>query len=310
MSIKILKYKGEVGYIIYRILYEFYFFVKYKLKSDKKFIISQFKYYHGYEIDIKQPRSLNEKINWLKLYFNHHNETIFADKILVREIIKEKFGEQFLIPLVAIISDYRDLNEYIIPDYPVIIKANHNSGSFKIIRNKNQVNWNLLRTDCRFWLSINYYWIAREKQYKKIIPKILVEKLLLTKDGKIPYDYKLNCLNGKVEFIYVSIDREGVNKRNIYNRNWEPLNFTWAGKHKDRTNLRGEEIPMPSGFIKMVEIAESIAHEFPYIRVDFYDVDGSIFFGEITQHHGGGFDQIYPQSWDLKYGDILKLATS
>ena len=118
-----------------------------------------------------------------------------------------------------------------------------------------------------------------------------------------------NCINGKVEFIYVSVDREGKNKRNIYDPNWNPLHFTWAGKNKDISNLRGPEIPRPVNLDKMIEIAEQIAREFYYVRIDFYDVDGKVYFGEITQHHGGGFDRILPIDYDLFYGKLVKLPS-
>jgi hypothetical protein len=308
MNINSLKYKGEIPFQVVALMYKIGRWLKFKLKSDKQFMLERFKKSQGYELNLDNPQSLNEKINWLKLHFSHPNESIFADKFAIREFVKSKFSEEYLVPLIFETQNPAFLTKDVFPDFPVIVKANHDSGSYQIIRDKNSVDINKLQIDCRFWLRRNYYWVEREKQYKNIVPRIIVEKLLITKDGKIPFDFKLNCINGKVEFIYVSVDREGENKRNIYDRDWNPLYFTWAGKEKDISNLRGPEIPAPINLNKMISIAEQIAHEFNYVRIDFYDVDGRIYFGEITQHHGGGFDCIRPFEWDLKFGEMLVLC--
>jgi hypothetical protein len=309
MSLNSFKYKGELPFLLVVFVYRLGRWLKFIKQSDKQFILERFNRSQGYNLNLENPKTLNEKINWLKLNFSHKNETIFADKFAIRDFVKKSFGDEYLIPLVYETRKPSSIKPEIFPDYPVIVKANHDSGSYRIIRDKNSVDWSKLQTDCRFWLTRNYYWVEREKQYKNIVPRIIIEKLLITKDGKIPFDFKLNCINGKVEFIYVSVDREGDNKRNIYDRNWNPLNFTWAGKNKDVSKLRGPEIPPPVNLDRMIEIAEKIASEFYYVRIDFYDVDGKIYFGEITQHHGGGFDCIRPFEWDLKFGEMLNLKS-
>jgi hypothetical protein len=135
----------------------------------------------------------------------------------------------------------------------------------------------------------------------------VVEKLLVTKDGKIPNDYKINCFHGEIGFIYVSVDREGKNKRNIYDKNWNPLHFTWGAKSKEVDKIRGEEIAPPDSLAEMIRLAKQLSKDFPYVRVDFYDVDGRIYFGEITQHHGGGGDNMRPFEWDEKFGAMIQL---
>ena len=307
MKLNQLKYKGPIGYFLFQFLYKIIRWFKYDRISDEKFVKSRFLNAQGYELNLDSPQTLNEKINWLKLKFSHPNESILADKFLVRKFIAEKIGEEYLIPLILETSDVSDITPEKLPDYPFIVKANHDSGSYSIIKDKNVVDWNKLRIDCKFWISRNYYWIEREKQYKFIKPRIIVEKLLISKEGKIPFDYKLHCINSKVVFIYVSVDREGSNKRNIYSRSWEPMHFTWAAKGKKTEGLRGEEIAKPSSIDKMIELAEKLSFGFPYVRIDFYDLDGKVYFGEVTQHHGGGFDQIRPIEWDYKLGELVKL---
>lgn len=307
MSFKNLMYQGEIGFRVYFFLYKFLKWVKYDRIPDEEFVKSRFKKFQGYDLDLNNPKTLNEKICWLKLYYTHPDEHILADKYGVRDYISKVLSEEYLIPLVFHTSNYKDLKPENFPDYPVIVKANHDSGSYLIIKDKSKVDWAKLRVDARFWMKRNYYYTDREKQYKDIKPCIVVEKLLQTENGKIPNDYKLHCFHGNVEFIYVAVDREGINKRNIYDKNWEPLDFVWSSKKKIKLKGRGPEIAPPDSFKEMIRLAEILSKDFPYVRIDFYDVDGKIYFGEVTQHHGGGMGNIRPFEWDEKFGSLIQL---
>jgi hypothetical protein len=302
-----LKRSGNFGFLFAVFLVKAYRKFRYGKFSDEFYLKKSFFRAQGYKLNLSNPKSLNEKIQWLKLNDRRSINAQFADKFLVRDYIKDHFGEQYLIPLLYHTKDFNDLKPEFLPDPPFIIKTNHDSGNFVIVRDTSQVNWENVRLKFRWSMAFDYYHIQREWQYRNIEPRILVEKLLIQKNGRIPNDFKLHCINGKVEFVYVSIDREGKNKRNIYDKNWKPLNFTFAPKNKDIDKLRGEEIEPPLSFPLMIQFAESIAKLYPYVRVDFYDVDGGLYFGEVTQHHGGGFDQIRPIEWDYKLGELVKL---
>jgi hypothetical protein len=306
MGIKEYKYKGELGFLFTKALAEVYRFFKFYSKNEVTYLEKKFLRLQGYPLDLKNPKTLNEKLHWVKLYDRRPLYTKLADKYAVREFIQEKFGEDLLIPLLYTTTNYKDIIPENLPDIPFIIKANHDSGSFVIVRDKATIDWKKVQTDYRWWLSFNNYWVDREFQYKDIQPRIIVEQLLVDKEGKIPNDYKVHCINGEVEFIYVSVDREGSNKRNIYSKTWKPMPFTWANKLKDVDNLRGEEIAAPQNLQRMIEISQEVAKLYSYVRVDFYDVDGKLYFGEVTQCHGGGFDQMRPIEWDYKYGELLK----
>jgi hypothetical protein len=307
MIYKDLRYKGNLIFIAHNLIYRFYRKLRYDWVDDTTYLKRLFKVRQEYELNLDQPKSLNEKLQWLKIHDRKPIYSQLADKYASRSFVKEFFGEKYLIPLLYSTDDYRDIIPENMPDGHFVVKANHDSGSFKIIRDKSSVDWKKLQSDCRWWLSINYFWFEREWCYKNIKPIIIVERLLETQEGKIPNDYKIHCINGKVSFIYVSIDREGINKRNIYDSDWKALPFTWAAKGKDILKQRGEEINPPTSFNQMKQMAEKVAEMFPYVRVDFYDVDGKIYFGEITQFHGGGFDQIRPLEWDYKYGEMINL---
>jgi len=277
--------------------------------SDEQYLKRTFRKFQDYELNLDEPKTLNEKLQWLKIHERKDYHTINADKYAARDYIRDTFGEEYLIPLVFQSTDYRDLVPEKLPDFPFVIKTNHGFGNSIIVHDKSQVNWPKLRMDYRRWLKNNYYYIEREWQYKNIKPCIIAEKMLTCNDGHVPNDYKLNFIEGKLEFIYVSVDREGTNKRNIYDSEWKPMYFTWARKGKDLSKLRGADIQPPSTLPKMIEFGSIVAKLYKYVRVDFYDVDGVLYFGEITQCHGGGFDQMLPFEFDLKYGEKINLTS-
>jgi hypothetical protein len=282
-------------------------FVTNRRFSDEEYLKRKFKKYQDYELDLKNPKTLNEKLQWVKLNDRMDFQTHYADKFAAREYIKNTFGKEWLIPLLFHTTDYRDLQPDNLPICPFVIKTNHGFGNSVMVHDKNLIDWKKLRTDYRYWLKTNYYFFEREWQYKNIKPCIIIEKMILDQDGRLPNDYKLNFIEGNLEFIYVSVDREGTNKRNIYDPEWNPMYFTWARKGKDLSKLRGDEINAPLTLPKMIEFGSIIAKLYSYVRVDFYDVDGKLYFGEITQCHGGGFDQMLPFEYDLKFGTKIKL---
>lgn len=300
--------KNTVCFYAVLVLYKAVYFFRFSLRSDKSITCRKYAKIFGQKLDLEDPKTLNEKIQWLKLYERKDFHTICADKYAVREWLANRFGDEYFVPLFFHTDDWREINADNIKDFPCIIKANHTSGDYMILRDAQKVDWETVRRECHWWLLKNYYQISQEWQYKNIKRQIVVEKLLQTKAGKIPNDYKLHYINGKLEFVYVSVDREGANKRNIYDPDWRPLLFSWVEKTKSTQGaVRGTEISAPATFGKMKEIGAEIAQLFKYVRVDFYDADGRLYFGEITLHHGGGFDVFVPDKYDYIYGEKCNL---
>jgi hypothetical protein len=302
-----LKRSGNLGFILAVYMVKIYRIFRYRKFGDEFYLKKSFYNAHGYKLNLETPRSLNEKIQWFKLNDRRSINTKLADKYAVRDYVKEHFGEEYLIPLLFHTEDTNNLKPESLPNPPFIIKCNHDSGNFVIVRDKSQFDWDDIRLKFKWCMAFNYYYQDREWQYKNIKPRVLVERLLEQKNGKIPNDYKLHCINGKVAFVYVSVDREGKNKRNIYDKEWSPLYFTFAAKKKNIENMRGDEIEPPLSYKLMIEFAEKIASLYAYIRVDFYDVDGKLYFGEVTHHHGGGYDRFTPVEWDFKWGEMVEL---
>lgn len=292
---------GKIGLRVYRFFFCKILPAKYVVKRD-------FKRHFGYKLNLKNPQTLNEKLNWMKLYDRERWHSFYADKYVVRDYFARTFGEEHVIPLLFETKNISELRPENIKEFPCIVKANHSCGQWVIIRDPKDINWRKLRRDARFWISENWYNCGKEYQYKFIERRVVVEKLLLTKEGKIPNDYKLHFINGEIAFIYVSVDREGGNYRCIYDKNWNKLPFVWIESWKYKEGLNAIDVPRPDTLDEMIRMGTEIAKKFPrYIRVDYYDCDGHIFFGEITFHHGGAYDQFFPKEYDLVYGKQLTL---
>jgi len=300
---------SDFGYYAVRPLYKLYELAL-KNVSDEYIIKKKFKEFMGYELDLENPVTLNEKINWLKLYDRTDLHTQAADKFRVRDYIKEVIGEEYLVPLLYQNDDPEALIPENFPDIPFIIKCNHDSSGGVIVKDKATVDWNKIQKRFKKLLKENYFNSSREWQYKNIKPTVIGETLLTDKNGKIPFDYKIHCLNGKVRMIQVDIDRNSdKHYRNWYNANWEREPYKWSSKKgKGKfTDPSDYDIEKPATFDKMVALSEKLAKAFIYVRVDWYDVDGKLYFGELTFHHDGGNRPIEPTEWDTKLGNELVL---
>ena len=303
-----IKYSYPVVYAIIFRLSKLKRRLLYDWRTDASYVSKLFFRTQGYKLDLSNPETLNEKIQWLKIYDREKFHTTCADKYRSREYLRRHFAEEYFVPILFMTRDYKEIRSELLPQEPFVIKTNHDGGHYVIVRSKADVDWEKRRLDFKFWMKQNYYYNEREWQYRNISPCIIAEKLLLNSEGRIPNDYKIHCINGEPEFIYVSFDREGENTRQIFDINWEPLNFTWARKKDSEMHASASEILRPLSLPKMLEFSRIIAKDFPhYVRVDFYDVDGRLYFGEITQHHGGGFDVIRPFSFDKLYGRKISL---
>ncbi|MEZ8125995.1 ATP-grasp fold amidoligase family protein [Vibrio splendidus] len=272
------------------------------LLTDKYYLATVFKHTFNRKVNFNDPLTLNEKLQWLKINDRRDLLTRCSDKIAVRDYITDKIGSSFLIPLEGVFERVEDITMESLPDYPFIIKANHTSGTFKIIRDKKNIDIVELQKECQLWLRKNYYIRTKEWQYKNIKPKILVEKLLLDEKGNIPSDLKFSCINGLVEMIHVDSNKEIKHLRNHYDSNWKHLNFRWPEEY-----FPGEITNKPDRLNELIELSEKLAVDFPFVRVDFYCLNDRIYFGELTFHPTSGFGKFYPEKYDYIYGRLLRV---
>jgi len=292
--------KSDFGYFIVRPFYKLYEF-SLKLIPDKVIIKKSFKKHMGYNLDFNNPETLNEKINWLKLYDRTELHTTVADKYKVRAYVEEKIGAKYLIPLLYHTKDSDDIIPENLPEGNYIIKTNHDSSGGVIVRDSSLIDWELTRKRFKRLLKENHYYSTIEWQYKNIEPRIVVEDLLTYEDGSIPDDYKCHCFNGKLAFVMIDFDRHSETRtRNLYDPNWNLIPCNWGRPY-------GKEVEKPGNFEEMKELAEKLSKDFTYARVDFYLVKGAIYFGEITFHHASGFQKFYTHECDLKFGQQLNI---
>jgi hypothetical protein len=258
-------------------------------------------------LHIKKPETFNEKMQYLKIWGYKDFHTVVADKYLVREYIKNKIGEKYLIPLfhVTSVPSQKDFEKL---PRTFVMKANHGSSMVKIIHDINKENIADLISICSSWLKENHYQITKEPQYKNIKRKIIFEKFLEGVNGSLPMDYKFHCFEDKVEIIQIDIDRFTNHRRILYDKAWERMPFHWSTwKNGKEKSPQGGDIAKPKNLDEMITIVELLARDFNYARIDLYNLDGVIYFGEITLHPGSGWERITPQKFDKILGSKIKL---
>lgn len=288
-----------------------------KLKvSDKYTIEKQWLNIRGYELDWNNLKTLTEKMQWLKLHDHNPLYTTFVDKVKVKEWLKIHFGNSAIIPTYGVYKSANEIDFSILPN-SFVLKCNHDSGSVYICYEKQSgiiydkhmqpLDFETVKKQLNKALEYNFYYRHREWAYKKVQPRILCEQLLRCQNGAIPNDYKLFYINGEFQFVYLSYARETVNDRCTFDKDWKRLPFVWVEKDVYKNGINTSSVECPNSLDTMIEYGEKIAKYFKFVRVDFYDVDGEMYFGEITPFHSAGFAQFFPEKYDYVYGDKLNL---
>ncbi len=254
----------------------------------------------GRKLPLSDPKTFNEKLQWIKLYYRDPALSRLSDKYLVREWIKEKIGEEYLIPLLGVYDDYDSIDFDSLPD-SFILKATHGSNMNIIVNDKRSFDREKGRRKFRAWLKRDFAFIfGYQLHYSRIKPRIVIEELIKEKDHYL-YDYKILVLGGKARYIWIDSDRNTTHHRNIFDFDWNPAPFTLQYPKAPREPER------PKNLEKMRELSEILAEGFNEVRVDFYEVNGKIYFGEMTFTSGSGHETFDPPEWDRKLGDMFEL---
>ncbi|MCE5194174.1 MAG: hypothetical protein LLF28_01770 [Nitrospiraceae bacterium] len=256
----------------------------------------------GYFPDIDSPKSLNEKIQWLKLYYQDDLITKCSDKYIVREYVKQTIGEEFLVRLLGVYDDSDDVDFDKLPD-KFVLKANNSSGSNIFCENKSIFDIYDAKEKMKSWLNprASHYYYLYEWCYKNIKPRIICEEFIEDKEDGDLKDYKIMCFNGQVKIISVCYERAVSLGVDYFDLEWNQLPFKRFNKNIPK------KIKKPENLDLMIEIAEKLSKPFPFVRVDLYHVNNKIFFGELTFHPGSGVVPFDPVDWDYKLGSMLVL---
>lgn len=298
---KLKPYLKTIRIVIYK--YLFYFI------SDKRFLKIQYYLRTKKKLDLTSTITFNEKIQDYKVNYKNELMKICVDKIEVRKYVEESLGEkqarEILIPLLAYSENINEINFEALPS-KFILKLSNGSSFNKIVYDKDNTDINKIKREFKFYSLAEYYYYAREWAYKGVKNRFLVEELLDFK-GNIPDDFRFFCFEGNVEFITVdtnSISDGAKNtnyNRNIYDRDWNPINGEINYKRGDHEVLKPEKLK------ELIEIAEKLSKPFPHVRVDFYYFDNRIYFGELTFYHASGYQEFRPLEFAKQVGALLQV---
>ena len=262
----------------------------------------------GHNLDLNNPKRFTEKIQWMKLYGFGDLETRLVDKYLVRDWIKEKIGENYLIPLIGVWENADEIDFSSLPK-SFMLKGNHGSQMNIRVDDKNKLNYKKIKATLGQWLNLDFSHClgSFELQYKNVPRRLLAEKLMI-EDGKSDLsDYKFHCFDGKAKFCEVISNRSTCETIDYYDMDWNHQNFIDEPQDSKIKNSL-ELIEKPIAFEEMMRIAEILSAEFPYVRVDLYYINGHIYFGEMTFTPASGGDIFTPDTADYMLGEMFDIT--
>lgn len=275
----------------------------FKWISDKVYLKIKFKLIMGKSLNFEKVQTFNEKLQWLKLNDRKEIYTTMVDKYETKKYVSDIIGEKYIVPLLEVYDKFEEIDFEKLPN-KFVLKPTHTSGNVFICKDKSKVDYKKLKKQVNKWLKRKYYYCHREWPYKNVKPRIIAEKYIEDAGGQDLMDYKLFCFNGNAKIILVCSNRKGSFKNtNFYDTNWNLLPFTRAN-HEN--NFMG--IKRPEQLEEMLEIAEKLSKEIPFVRVDLYETNGNVYFGEMTFFPSAGFEGFKPKEYDKILGDMLQLS--
>ncbi len=268
---------------------------------DRPFLKLMFRCNMGHWPNLDQPKTFNEKLQWLKLNFRDDLLTKIVDKYEVRSYVENKIGGNLLVPLLGVWDHFDDIDFDALPNQ-FVLKCTHDSGGLIVCLDKSKLDKAAARKKINHCLKRNYYKeVFREWPYKNVKPRIIAEQYIADAEGNLP-DYKFHCFHGRTALCFIVSGRNEGDPRCDY--------FDEKGNHVDLIQgyPNADVTPeLPAHFAEMMDYADKLTHNLPHCRADFYEVDGKVYFGELTLFDSSGFDKFEPQEWDCKLGDLINL---
>lgn len=274
------------------------------LWPDELYLKIRYYIYFGRKLNLKNPKTFNEKIQWLKLNFCPDIYATMVDKYEAKKYVANIIGEEYIIPTIGVWEDVDKIDFDSLPER-FVMKCNHNSGhGMFICKDKSQMDLRSVKKELRAGLKEKFYKMAHEMQYKNVKPLVIAEQYIEDSSENGLIDYKFFCFDGIVKICEVISNRfNGRLCANYYDLDWNILPIGSKKMPSDPTML----VSKPKNLAKMIEIASELSKGFPHIRVDLYNVDGNIYFGELTLTHNGGMNPFVPIEWDYIIGSWLHL---
>lgn len=271
------------------------------LLPDKLYLQMIYRRAFNKKLNLENPKTFNEKLQWLKLYDRRPEYTTMVDKYAVKDYVANIIGEECIIPTLGVWNRLEDIDWDALPDQ-FVLKCTHDSGGLVICRDKSKLDKKAALEKLRRSLKRNYYKAGREWPYKNVPRRVLAEKYMEDATiGDLP-DYKFFCFDGEVKALFIGTDRgTGDVKFDYFDADFNHLDL--IQEHP----MSGRDLPKPQHFEKMKELASKLSGGVPQVRVDFYNINGSIYFGELTLFHHGGVVPFHPETWDHKFGSWITL---
>ncbi len=251
--------------------------------------------------NLKDPKTFNEKLNWLKLHDRNPLYTKLVDKYEAKGYVAQIIGEEYCIPTLGVWNAFDEIDFDSLPNQ-FVLKCTHDSEGIVIVKDKNSLNLEAARKDLTTALKQNYYYIGREWPYKEVHPRLIAEQYMENPIDKELKDYKFFCFDGEPKLMSIT---SGRNSDYIY-CDYYDIEFNHLNLRKKYMN-NPVTIQKPETFDEMIRLANILSKGFPHIRVDFYTVNGKVYFGELTFYSSSGFVPFHPSEWDNIMGDWLKL---
>lgn len=270
--------------------------------SDEKYLKLMFFVKQKYRLNLKNPKTYNEKLQWIKVYDHNPIYTQMVDKNEAKKYVSHIIGEEYIIPTIAgPWESVEDIDFSSLPEQ-FVLKTTHDSGGVIVCKNKDSLDIEKTKQILSDHLRNNFFKAGREWPYKNVVPRIICEKYMKDdkSDGPIK-DYKYYCFDGEPRMVMINSDRGISTKADYFDMNYQWLDFIWGYEHAK------ERPEKPEQFEIMKSLAAKLSKGFKELRVDFYEVNGKIYFGELTFFDGSGFDRIIPRVWDQKLGSWIKL---
>lgn len=269
--------------------------------SDERFI--KWSYYLKFhkKLNLDNPQTYNEKMQWLKLNDRREEYTKMVDKYEAKEYVASIIGDEYIIPTLGVYDSFDEINFDELPNQ-FVLKCTHDSGGISICTDKKTFDYKKAKKLLSRNLRRNPFWYNREFPYKNIKPRIIAEKYMVDESGWQLKDYKVFCFNGEPQFVEVDYDRYVGHKLNVYDLNWNYIDF-----YMTSPNDASVEIPKPKCLNKMIELAKVLSRGLINVRVDFYSIGERLYFGELTLTPGSGHIDFHPKEYDILLGKKLLL---
>ncbi len=260
-----------------------------------------YEYYSGRKLDYNNPVTFNDKIQWLKVFYHKEILHQLVDKYAVRSFVEERVGFQYLNELYAVYNKPAEVDFDKLPNQ-FVLKGVHGFHLNLIVKDKATLNLKKTRYLLNKWMYKDHYRNGKEWAYKNVKPRIIAEKYLEEFGKKVVNDYKFFCFNGKPKFIQIDMERGIEDLRCYYDLNWKKLPFT-----TEKNMFFEDELEKPQHLEEMIEVAQKLSDGFPFVRVDLYNINGKVLFGEMTFYPTDGRKKYIPEEYNSIIGDYLEL---